>query len=52
MKVTEFPGEEEVRDEKIDEIVNSVRNASGGINGSLGMEPALKQSCYLPTTHS
>jgi len=50
VRVTEFPGKEEVRDEKIEEIVNSVRNASGGINGALGTEPELKQSCYLPTT--
>jgi len=48
--VSEHPGQEEVRDEAIEKIVTAVRAASGGINGALGKEPELKQSCYLPTT--
>ncbi len=48
--VTEFPGEEEVRENKIDEIVESVRNASGGESGVLGRDPEKRQSCYLPST--
>lgn len=50
VKVVEEPGEEEVRQEKVDEIVNAVRAASGGLDGVLGQEPVLTQSCYLPTT--
>ena len=50
VKVSERPGEEEVRQEKVDEIVESVRAASGGVDGILGKEPKIAQSCYLPTT--
>jgi len=50
VRVTETPGEEEVRQAKVDEIVNSVRAASGGVNGVLGKDPEIVQSCYLPTT--
>ena len=49
-KVVERPGEEEVRQEKVDEIVQSVRAASGGVDGVLGKDPKIAQSCYLPTT--
>ena len=50
LRVTEAPGEESVRKEAIQRIINSVRAASGGVNGALGNEPELEQSCYLPTT--
>ena len=49
VKVSESPGEEEVRQEKVDEIVNAVRSASGK-DGALSAEPCLTQSCYLPST--
>mmetsp|Transcript_37339 Transcript_37339/g.81747 ORF Transcript_37339/g.81747 Transcript_37339/m.81747 type:complete len:415 (-) Transcript_37339:34-1278(-) len=49
VRVTERPGEEEVRDEKVDMIVDSVRAASGR-DGALSAEPSLTQACYLPTT--
>jgi glycine/D-amino acid oxidase-like deaminating enzyme len=49
-RVTEEPGKEEVRQEKVNEIVEAVRAASGGIEGVLGSDPKLAQSCYLPTT--
>ena len=49
VKVSERPGEEEVRREKVDEIVNAVRSASGK-GGALSAEPCLTQSCYLPST--
>jgi glycine/D-amino acid oxidase-like deaminating enzyme len=56
--VKEEPGREEVRQEKVDEIVNAVRVASGssssrgggGGGGVLGQEPDIVQSCYLPCT--
>lgn len=50
VKVAESPGEEEVRQEKVDEIVEGVRAASGGVDGVLGKDPTITQSCYLPTT--
>lgn len=50
VKVVEEPGKEEVRQEKVDEIVDAVRKCSGGKDGALGKEPQLAQSCYLPTT--
>lgn len=49
-KVTEKPGEEEVRPEKIEEIVRGVRQCSGGKDGMLGNDPEISQSCYLPST--
>lgn len=51
-RVSEQPGKEEVRKDKIDQIVEAVREASGSgrAGGVLGNEPELKQSCYLPTT--
>lgn len=49
-RVTEEPGKEEVRQEKVNEIVEAVRAASGGIEGVLGSDPKISQSCYLPTT--
>jgi glycine/D-amino acid oxidase-like deaminating enzyme len=49
-KVTEKPGEEEVRPEKIEEIVRGVRQCSGGKDGVLGKDPEISQSCYLPST--
>lgn len=48
--VTELPGQEEVRDDAIQMIVNAVRRASGGEDAALGKDPELSQSCYLPTT--
>ena len=51
IRVTDFPGKEEVREEAIQTIVNAVRGASGSKDGgALGEDPELKQSCYLPTT--
>ena len=53
--VTEKPGEEEVRKDKIESIVQSVREASGGRNksagGALESDPVLEQACYLPSTN-
>lgn len=59
--VQEEPGREEVRQEKVKEILYAVRAASGsgssssdggqgGGRGVLGQEPELVQSCYLPCT--
>jgi Glycine/D-amino acid oxidases (deaminating) len=64
--VQEEPGREEVRQEKVEEILYAVRAASGsgssssgggdggqgggGGGGVLGQEPELVQSCYLPCT--
>lgn len=52
MKVTERPGEEEVRPEAVSRIVEAVRKASGGADkrGTLSAAPSLEQACYLPTT--
>lgn len=50
IRVTEEPGKEEVRQEKVDEIVEAVRAVSGGVSGILGSVPDIVQSCYLPTT--
>jgi glycine/D-amino acid oxidase-like deaminating enzyme len=52
VKVTEHPGEEAVRKEKIATILDSVRDASGNSEsgGALGQDPILEQACYLPTT--
>lgn len=50
IRVIESPGEEAVRDDAIDRIVNAVREASGGKDGELGNDPNIRQSCYLPTT--
>jgi glycine/D-amino acid oxidase-like deaminating enzyme len=54
--VKERPGEEEVRDDKIEAILQSVWSASGSVEGSsvngvLCQEPVVKQACYLPTTN-
>jgi len=53
--VTERPGEESVRADKISAIVDAVREASGSTNiqessGALSKDPVVEQSCYLPTT--
>ena len=52
VKVTERPGEEEVRPEAVSRIIEAVRNASGGTNvgGALGATPSIEQACYLPST--
>ena len=50
IRVTEIPGQEEVRNETIQKILNAVREASGGTDGALGQNPEISQSCYLPTT--
>jgi glycine/D-amino acid oxidase-like deaminating enzyme len=52
VRVTERPGEEEVRNETIATILKSVRDASGNSTegGALGQDPILEQACYLPTT--
>ena len=52
VKVTERPGEEEVRPEAISRIVEAVRKASGGTDkhGTLSAAPSLEQACYLPST--
>ena len=49
VKVTEKPGEEEVRPEAIRRIVDAVKSASGK-DGALSAPPKLEQACYLPTT--
>eukprot|EP00977_Amphora_coffeiformis_P029331 scaffold40071_cov168-Amphora_coffeaeformis.AAC.3 len=52
IRVTEFPGQEEVRSEKIETIVEAVRDATGKTTngGKLSQEPVLEQACYLPST--
>jgi glycine/D-amino acid oxidase-like deaminating enzyme len=52
IRVTEQPGQEEVRKEKIATILESVRDASGNSKsgGALSRDPILEQACYLPTT--
>lgn len=52
VKVTELPGEEEIRPEAIARIVEAVREASGGTTegAALGMAPSIEQACYLPST--
>lgn len=49
VRVKEHPGEEEVRPEAIQRILNAVRSASGEA-GVLGAKPVVEQACYLPTT--
>lgn len=51
VKVTERPGEEEVRPDAVSRIVEAVREASGGTDekGALAADPSLEQACYLPT---
>lgn len=51
VKVTERPGEEEVRPDTVTRIVEAVREASGSIDegGALSAEPSIEQACYLPT---
>jgi glycine/D-amino acid oxidase-like deaminating enzyme len=48
--VIEEPGKEEIRQEKVDQILHAVREASGGGGSVLGQEPEVVQSCYLPCT--
>ena len=52
IRVTEHPGEEEVRQEAVDAIVAAVRTASGGSdNGAaLSAVPQAANACYLPMT--
>jgi glycine/D-amino acid oxidase-like deaminating enzyme len=60
IKVTEHPGEEEVRPDAIDKIRTSVESASSYSDGNSanflvlsedeGRAKALKQACYLPST--
>ena len=52
IRVTESPGQEEVRSEKIETIVEAVRDATGKTTkgGKLSQEPVLQQACYLPST--
>ena len=52
IRVTESPGQEEVRSEKIETIMEAVRDATGKTTngGKLSQEPVLKQACYLPST--
>lgn len=52
IKVTESPGEEQVRPDKIATIVEAVRDATGKTTngGTLAKEPVLEQACYLPST--
>jgi glycine/D-amino acid oxidase-like deaminating enzyme len=51
--VDEQPGEESIREDKLQTILESVRDASG-ISGTgdgvLSQEPVLGQACYLPTS--
>jgi len=52
VQVTEQPGQESVRSDKIGTILQSVRDASGNseTGGALSQEPVIEQACYLPTT--
>lgn len=53
IKVTERPGQEAVKKEKIQTILDSVREASGSTDdscGALSMDPVVEQACYLPST--
>lgn len=53
VRVTEQPGQESVRQDSVDQIVSSVREASGkseGSQGALSGDPTLAQACYLPST--
>jgi glycine/D-amino acid oxidase-like deaminating enzyme len=52
VRVTEHPGEEEVRQEVVDEIVAAVRTASGGSDkgAALSAMPQAANACYLPMT--
>jgi glycine/D-amino acid oxidase-like deaminating enzyme len=53
--VTERPGQERVDPESVARILDSVRSATGGSSdggtgSALSQDPAVQQSCYLPTT--
>ena len=53
VKVTELPGEENVRQESVDRIVSASREASGKNpknDGMLASEPISASACYLPTS--
>lgn len=52
IQVQEEPGHEEVRPAAVQRIVDAVRTATGDTEtgGALAAEPALAQSCYLPST--
>lgn len=53
IRVTESPGREEVRQDKIETILESVRDAAGAREagvGAMSKEPVKTQACYLPTT--
>ena len=53
IRVTELPGQEEVRPEAVGRIVTAVREASGkneASGGALAAEPTSTQACYLPST--
>ena len=52
VRVTEHPGEEEVRQEVVDEILAAVRTASGGSNKApaLSAMPQAGNACYLQMT--
>jgi len=51
VKVTERPGEEEVRPDAVTRIIEAIRDASGGTaeGGALAAPPSIEQACYLPT---
>lgn len=52
IRVTEAPGQEEIRADKVETILESVRDAAGKTSsgGKLSHEPLLEQACYLPST--
>eukprot|EP00547_Thalassionema_nitzschioides_P001036 CAMPEP_0194208084 /NCGR_PEP_ID=MMETSP0156-20130528/6636_1 /TAXON_ID=33649 /ORGANISM="Thalassionema nitzschioides, Strain L26-B" /LENGTH=390 /DNA_ID=CAMNT_0038934975 /DNA_START=207 /DNA_END=1377 /DNA_ORIENTATION=- len=51
VRVQEEPGQEEVRPEAVQRIVDAVKEASGGsLDGDNASLPAKSSSCYLPTT--
>lgn len=52
VRVTEAPGEEECRPDKIATILEAVRDATDKTTqgGQLSQEPILEQACYLPST--
>lgn len=52
IRVREEPGQEEVRPEAVQRIIDAVQDASGGTEtgGALTASPSVESSCYLPTT--
>ena len=47
IKVTETPGNEEVRSEKVNQLIDATKKTSSELGD---IPPHTQQSCYLPTT--